>query len=131
LSHFTSVKVEMSNIESLKEALGAIAGVVEVKTDATVRGYQGNTMTSQVVAVMDGKYDIGFDLEGNEVKITADWWGLNYSGGTNTTEEQFVNQVKQQYTKVEASNRLSLEGFTLEESVNEEGTIILTATRWV
>ena len=111
--------------------MGAIAGVVEVKTDATVRGYQGNTMTSQVVAVMDGKYDIGFDLEGNEVKITADWWGLNYSGGTNTTEEQFVNQVKQQYTKVEASNRLSLEGFTLEESVNEEGTIILTATRWV
>jgi len=127
MSHFTSVKVKVSDLDALCEALEGLPGVERVEKDATVRGYAGATRQSQVVAVMEGRYDVGFDLDAKnegEIVITADWWGLN------TSEATFADKVMQQYTKVEASNRLEIEGFSLEETM-EDGKIVLTATRWV
>ena len=90
MSHFSSITSKLTNKELLKVALQQQPEVKEVKEKWYVRGYQGQTVKSDVVGILKGNYDIGFVLQNDSSYAIADWGcstcpNGNSSGSQNLT----------------------------------------------
>jgi hypothetical protein len=125
MSHFTSVTVEMKNLDAIEAALKAI-GHSDIRRNATVRGYMGNSRTDDLVVHHKSGYDIGLSLKDGKVEITADWWGL----GSGVDQHSFTDALTQRYSVIESMGALQAKGFTFQEEMDGE-ELVLTCTRWV
>jgi hypothetical protein len=80
MSHFNAYATQMTDAEILKASLQDLG--LRVKTDAIVRGHHGQSLRAEIVAVLDGEYDLGwsrnsqgyFDLIADD--LIADFWGV-------------------------------------------------------
>ena len=126
MSHFSQIKTQIRNLSSLQEALNDL-GIDWKQGPATVRGYQGQTHSAEVVIYQDNQYDVGFRWNGNEYELVADlqYWQQPL------TVNGFLNQVSQRYAYHTVKNTTSEEGFQVaEEQKNEDGSIRLVVQRW-
>lgn len=57
-SHFSTLRTKITDAELLKSALRDLG--IEVKTNHYIRGYKGQRMPADIVAVLRGEYDIGW-----------------------------------------------------------------------
>ena len=57
MSHFSTLRTKISDAEILKTSLRDL-GIV-VKTEANVRGYNGQRVRADIVAILEGEYDLG------------------------------------------------------------------------
>lgn len=73
MSHFSSIFTKISDITLLKIALKQQPEVTQVKENWFVRGYNNQTVKSDVVGILSGKYDIGFVLQKDGSYAIADW----------------------------------------------------------
>ncbi|MGK7944008.1 MAG: DUF1257 domain-containing protein [Microcystaceae cyanobacterium] len=126
MSHFSNIKTQIRNLESLKASLSDM-GMDWKQGPTTVRGYQGQTRQAEVVLEQDNDYDIGFCWNGSEYELVADleYWQQPLS------VEGFLQKVTQGYALHTILNESSKQGFQVaEKQKNEDGSIRLVVQRW-
>ena len=128
MSHFSTVKTELRQLEPLVKALEDM-GYTPDQGERPVRGYRGQTVTADVaIAVQDGG-DIGFRWnsasKSYELVTDLDLWKQQIP------VERFLSKLTQRYalnTVLAATNK---EGFQVaEQTQTEDGSIELVVTRW-
>src|SRR5574341_14138 len=108
MSHFTRVRTQLRNIQTVKRALEDLGYHV---AEWTVRGYGSQRADADLVVHMDGQYDIGFRKDGENITMVADFWGLKIN------REQFLAQVSQKYAYLTVLDQAQAQGW---QSVAEE-----------
>jgi hypothetical protein len=126
MSHFSQIKTQIRNLDSLKVAL-TNSGIDWVAGPAQVRGYQGQTHSADVAIQQDNGYDIGFSWNGNEYELVADlqYWNQPLS------VQGFINKVTQNYAYQTVLSTTEKQGFQVAETEkNSDGSIRLVLQRW-
>ena len=126
MSHFSQIKTQIRNIESLKDALTDL-GVAWKDGSQSLRGYQGMTRTAEVAIEQNNGYDIGFKWNGKEYELVADfqYWTQDLS------VEGFLKQVTQRYAYHTVVKETAKAGFEVsEQKQNQDGSISLVVQRW-
>jgi hypothetical protein len=126
MSHFSNIKTQIRNVVSLQAALSDL-GVDWKSGPRSVRGYQGQTRTAEVVIEQDNDYDIGFSWNGKEYELVADlqYWQQSLS------VDGFLNRVTQRYAYHTVMQETAKQGFQVaEQQQNQDGSIRLVVQRW-
>jgi hypothetical protein len=122
MSHFTRVRTQLRNIETVKRALEDLGYNV---TEGPVRGYGSQRADADLVVHMDGQYDLGFRKDGESVVMVADFWGLKIN------REQFLAQVSQKYAHLTVLDQAQAQGWqAVSEEKQPDGSIKLVMQRW-
>lgn len=122
MSHFTRVRTQLRNIDTVKQALENLGYAV---AEGKVRGYQGNLEQADLVVNVGSSYDIGFRKEGENVVMVADFWGLKIN------REQFLKQVSQKYAYLTIMEQAESQGWqSVTEETQADGSIRLVMQRW-
>ncbi|MBW4478337.1 MAG: DUF1257 domain-containing protein [Tolypothrix brevis GSE-NOS-MK-07-07A] len=126
MSHFSQIKTQIRNLDSLKEALTDL-GINWKPGTREVRGYQGQTHAAEVTIEQDNGYDIGFKWNGKEYELVSDlqYWQQNLS------VDGFLRQVTQRYAYQTVVKETTRAGFEVaEQQKNKDGSIRLVVQRW-
>ncbi|GAA6615848.1 DUF1257 domain-containing protein [Scytonema sp. NUACC26] len=126
MSHFSQIKTQIRNVESLKDALSEL-GLDWKQGPREVRGYRGQKHNAEITIEQDNGYDIGFRWNGQEYELVADlqYWQQNL------TVEGFLRQVTQRYAFHTVVKETAHAGFQVaEQQKNEDGSIRLLVQRW-
>ncbi len=126
MSHFSNIKTKIRNLSALKTSLSNL-GIDWKEGPREVRGYQGQTLTAEVVVEQDNNYDIGFRWNGQEYELVADmqYWQQPLS------VEGFLKQVTQGYALETILQESAKQGFQVaEQEKNQDGSIRLVVQRW-
>lgn len=126
MSHFSHIKTQIRNLDSLQSALTDL-GINWNPGPQNVRGYRGQTRTAEVTVEQDNGYDIGFSWNGQEYELVADlqYWQQNWS------VDGFLNRVTQCYAYHTVVKETARQGFQIsEQQRNEDGAIRLVLQRW-
>ena len=124
MSHFTTIKTEIRDLNMLKKALNSLS-YKEIKENDIVRGYMGNKQNADLVIKNTNGYDIGFVNEAGVYNIVADFWGVKLN------QDEFTNKVVQRYSYEIIKDQSAIQGFSIsEESVQKDGTIKIVVQKW-
>jgi Protein of unknown function (DUF1257) len=126
MSHFSQIKTQIRNLESLQDALSDL-GIDWKPGPREVRGYRGQTHAAEVTIEQENGYDIGFRWNGQEYELVADlqYWQQDLS------VDGFLRQVTQRYAYQTVVKETSKVGFQVaEQQKNEDGSIRLVVQRW-
>ncbi|MBH23620.1 MAG: hypothetical protein CMH57_03955 [Myxococcales bacterium] len=132
MSHFTTVKTKLRDVQCIKQALedlGYEFVEAEAEQKVQVRGYQGQLTDADLCVKASKTYDIGLRLTNQGVEFLADWWGVETTKGV--TEEEFINQLSQRYAYHKIMKEVKAQGFSIEMEEEEEQTIQLTVRKWL
>ncbi|MEH2447920.1 MAG: DUF1257 domain-containing protein [Nostoc sp.] len=90
--YFSTLRTKITNPECLKASLHSLG--IAVKTDAEVRGSNGQTVRSDIVGVLEGNYDVGWSVnsDGN-FNLIVDLWGL----AKKYNQTEFINSINHKY----------------------------------
>jgi hypothetical protein len=97
MSHFNTLRSKLIDVEILKESLHSLGLIV--KTDAVVRGSDGQHIRADIVAVLEGDCDLGWSRNADgSFNLIADLWGVarrhNMPGLINSINQKYaVNQT--------------------------------------
>lgn len=126
MSHFSNIKTQIRNLESLQSALTDLG--IDWKSGSTpVRGYKGQTRNAEVAIEQENGYDIGFSWNGKEYELVSDleYWQQAWS------VDGFLNRVTQRYAYHTVMNETAKQGFQVaEQQQTEDGAIRLVVQRW-
>lgn len=126
MSHFSQIKTQIRNLESLQDALSDL-GIDWKPGPRQVRGYRGQTHDAEITIEQDNGYDIGFRWNGKEYELVADlqYWQQDLS------VEGFLRKVTQRYALNTVMRETASAGFQVaEQQKNEDGSIRLVVQRW-
>lgn len=122
MSHFTRVRTQLRDLDTVKRALADLGYVVG---EGSVRGYANQIADADLVVKLDGGYDIGFRKEGELVSVVADFWGLKIN------REQFVAKVSQRYAYLTILDQAAEQGWQMTvDEVQPDGSVRLVMQRW-
>jgi hypothetical protein len=122
MSHFTRIRTELRDIETVGRALEDMGYQVE---EGQVRGFMHQRAQADIVVRMDGGYDIGFQQTGDAVTLVADFWGLRID------REAFLEQVTQRYAYVTVLDQAQEQGFqVVTQETQQDGSLRLVVQRW-
>ncbi|MCM1984713.1 DUF1257 domain-containing protein [Lyngbya confervoides] len=92
MSHFSTLRTKISDSALLVNSLKDLG--IEVKTEADVRGYNGQRIRADIVAVLDGEYDLGWSRNTNGTfDLIADLWGV----AKKHNQTELINSINQKY----------------------------------
>ena len=126
MSHFSQIKTQIRNLDSLKDALTEL-GIDWKPGPREVRGYRGQTHPAEVTIEQENGYDIGFRWNGKEYELVADlqYWQQGLS------VDWFLRQVTQRYAYQSVVKETARAGFQVtEQEKNQDGSIRLVVQRW-
>jgi hypothetical protein len=128
MSHFSTVKTELRDLQSLCEALADL-GHDTRQGDLQVKGYRGQTVVAQLAVSQANGSDIGFrwSAESGSYELVADLdlWQQP------VPVERFLARLNQRYALRSILSASAAEGFQVAEQNNSvDGTIELVVTRW-
>jgi len=126
MSHFSQIKTQIRNLDSLQAALTEL-GIDWKPGPRMVRGYRGQTRNAEITIEQDNGYDIGFSWNGNEYELIADlqYWKQNLS------VDGFLRKVTQRYAYHTVVKETAQQGFQItQQQQNEDGSIRLLVQRW-
>ncbi|MGK7915948.1 MAG: DUF1257 domain-containing protein, partial [Prochloraceae cyanobacterium] len=63
MSHFSTLRTKITDAVILTNSLRDLG--INVKTNAEVRGYNGQQVRADIVAVLEGEYDLGWSENGD------------------------------------------------------------------
>ena len=135
MSHFTSIKTQIKQVEPLLQALADLGfKAVEVhETAQNLFGFRGDVRSQVAEVIIRRQYvgaasnDIGFkqQADGSFEAIISDYDRQIYS-------QQWLNQLTQRYGYHALMTTAPEQGFTVEtEEVLTDGTIRVVVGRWV
>jgi hypothetical protein len=128
MSHFSTIKTELRDRQSLLEALEDL-GHGPRQGSLMVRGYRGQTVEAQLAVAQANGADIGFRLNPEtgsyELVTDLDLWNQP------VPVERFLAQLNQRYALRSILAATAEEGFQVsEQAQQQDGTIELVITRW-
>ena len=128
MSHFSTVKTELRQLEPLVQALKDL-GYSPDQGERPVRGYRGQTVTADLAVAMDNGGDLGFRLNEKtgayELVTDLDLWKQTIP------VERFLSKLTQRYALNTVLKASGIEGFQVaEQQVKQDGSIELGVTRW-
>lgn len=126
MSHFSQIKTQIRNLNSLQAALTDL-GIDWKSGSKTVRGYRGQTRNAEITIEQENGYDVGFSWNGKEYELVADlqYWQQSWS------VEGFLRQVTQRYAYHTVVNETARQGFHIaEQKQNQDGSIRVLVQRW-
>lgn len=92
MSHFSTLRTKITNAVTLKTALKDLG--IQVKTEANVRGYNGQHIRADIVAVLEGEYDLGWSRNNDgSFDLVADLWGV----AKKHNQTELINAINQKY----------------------------------
>jgi hypothetical protein len=92
MSHFSTLRTKITDAEILKNSLRDLG--ITVKTDADVRGYNGQRLRSDIVATLEGEYDLGWSRNSDgSYDLIADLWGV----AKKHNQTELINSINQKY----------------------------------
>ncbi len=92
MSHFSTLRTKISDAEILKSSLSDLG--VTVKTEANIRGYNGQNVRADIVALLEGDYDIGWSRNADgSFDLIADLWGV----AKKHNQTELINSINQKY----------------------------------
>jgi len=119
MSHFTTVAVQITNIEDLKTCLKEMGYIIlDVKV---VRGY-GNSKQVVDLAIKPtaDSYPIGFrKLPTGEFEVVADWWGVH-----SIKEKEFMGKLKSTFAEEKISKFAQRNRYTVKRSTVNQETVL-------
>ena len=128
MSHFSTVKTELRQLEPLVQALNDL-GYSPDQGERPVRGYRGQTVTADLAVSMDNGGDFGFRMNEKtgayELVTDLDLWKQTIP------VERFLSKLTQRYALNTVLKASVTEGFQVaEQQVKQDGSIELVVTRW-
>ena len=128
MSHFSTIKTELRDRQSLLEALEDL-GHGPRQGSLMVRGYRGQTVEAQLAVAQANGADIGFRLNPEtscyELVTDLDLWDQA------VPVERFLAQLNQRYALRSILAATAEEGFQVsEQAQQQDGSIELVVTRW-
>ena len=128
MSHFSTIKTELRDRQSLLEALEDL-GHGPRQGSLMVRGYRGQTVEAQLAVAQANGADIGFRLKPEtgsyELVTDLDLWNQA------VPVERFLAQLNQRYALRSILAATAEEGFQVsEQAQQQDGSIELVVTRW-
>lgn len=126
MSHFTSIKTAIRDIEALKLAASSL-GLTVVK-NAKARGYSRQNIHGDYVIQLKGPYDIALIKQANDTyEIVTDWFAGHVA------KEVGVNagQLLQNYGVACAMSIAKERGLEVQHEKMKDGTIRIVATETV
>jgi hypothetical protein len=128
MSHFSTIKTELRDRQSLLEALEDLGHGPRQGT-LMVRGYRGQTVEAQLAVAQANGADIGFRLNPEtgsyELVTDLDLWNQA------VPVERFLAQLNQRYALRSILAATAEEGFQVsEQAQQQDGSIELVVTRW-
>ena len=128
MSHFSTVKTKLRQLEPLKKALQDL-GYSPEQGERPVRGYRGQTTQAELAVVMQEGGDLGFrwnaSSDSYELVTDLDLWKQTIP------VERFLAKLTQRYALNTVLAATSEEGFQVSEQSNQQdGSIELVVTRW-
>jgi hypothetical protein len=128
MSHFSTVKTELRQLEPLVQALKDL-GYSPDQGERPVRGYRGQTVTADLAVAMENGGDLGFRLNEKtgayELVTDLDLWKQTIP------VERFLSKLTQRYALNTVLKASGIEGFQVaEQQVKQDGSIELVVTRW-
>ncbi|NJK27610.1 MAG: DUF1257 domain-containing protein [Coleofasciculaceae cyanobacterium SM2_3_26] len=92
MSHFSTLRTKITDAEILKASLRDLG--IAVKSNADVRGYNGQRVRSDIVAILDGEYDLGWSRNSDGTfDLIADLWGV----AKKHNQTELINSINQKY----------------------------------
>ena len=92
MSHFTTLRSRLTDIEMLKVSLRQLG--IAVETNAAVRGATCQQVRADVVAVLEGGYDLGWSRNADgSLDLVSDLWGVARKHNL----EKLISSINQQY----------------------------------
>ena len=128
MSHFSTVKTELRDRESLLAALRDL-GQEPSAGEQPVRGYRGQTVTADLCCPQSQGGDIGFRWNSAEQRYELvtdlDLWKQS------VPVERFLAQLTQRYALQSILRSSAEEGYQVAEQRQQaDGSIELVVTRW-
>ena len=128
MSHFSTVKTELRDRESLLAALRDL-GQEPSSGEQPVRGYRGQTVTADLCCPQSEGGDIGFRWntaeQRYELVTDLDLWKQS------VPVERFLAQLTQRYALQSILRSSAEEGYQVAEQRQQaDGSIELVVTRW-
>jgi hypothetical protein len=122
MSHFTRIRTQLRDIETVRHALEDMGYQVE---EGEVRGFMRQRAQADIVVRMGGDYDIGFQKVGDTITLVADFWGLRID------REAFLQQVTQRYAYITVLDQAQAQGFqVVTQETQQDGSLRLVMQRW-
>ena len=92
MSHFSTLRTKVTDSEVLMTSLRELG--ITVKSEADVRGYNGQRVRSDIVAVLEGDYDLGWSRNADgSFDLIADQWGV----AKKHNQTELINSINQKY----------------------------------
>jgi hypothetical protein len=92
MSHFSTLRTKITDAEILKTSLRDLG--ISIKSEADVRGYNGQRVRADLVAVLDGEYDLGWSRNSDgSFDLIADLWGV----AKKHNQTELINSINQKY----------------------------------
>ncbi|ERN40518.1 protein of unknown function (DUF1257) [Rubidibacter lacunae KORDI 51-2] len=92
MSHFSTLRTKIADAVILKSSLRDLG--LTVQFDADVRGYNGQRLRADIVAVLDGDYDLGWSRNSDGTfDLIADLWGV----AKKHNQTELINSINQKY----------------------------------
>jgi ABC-type transport system substrate-binding protein len=92
MSHFSTLRTKITDAEILKNSLRDLG--INVKTETDMRGYQGQRVRADIVAMLEGDYDLGWSRNSDgSFDLIADLWGV----AKKHNQTELINSINQKY----------------------------------
>jgi Protein of unknown function (DUF1257) len=92
MSHFSTLRTKITDSEILKTSLRDLG--INVKTETDLRGYQGQRVRADIVAILEGDYDLGWSRNSDgSFDLIADLWGV----AKKHNQTELINSINQKY----------------------------------
>ncbi|MGB3300388.1 MAG: DUF1257 domain-containing protein [Phormidesmis sp.] len=92
MSHFSTLRTKITDAAVLKSSLSDLG--VTVKSEANIRGYNGQNVRADIVAVLEGDYDLGWSRNADgSFDLIADLWGV----AKKHNQTELINSINQKY----------------------------------
>ena len=129
MSHFSTIKTQLKDKDTLLEALNLLQYNVNEKQDLVIENpshAEEHPVMNACVAVAP---DIGFCW--NEQTQSYDLYSDDQTWSLNVPPSRFIDKVTQQYARMTIHNTMKEEGWQVaEEWEMDDNSIELTLTRW-
>ena len=92
MSHFSTLRTKITDVEILKSSLRDLG--ITARNSADVRGYNGQRVRADLVAVLEGEYDLGWSRNTDgSFDLIADLWGV----AKKHNQTELINSINQKY----------------------------------
>ncbi len=123
MSHFTTVNVEIRDIEALKSACKELG--LEVEKNVEARGFSGNRRKGEYVIRLNGPYDVALNSGGDGAfTVETDLWG----GHVEKELGPGMGRLKQYYAVHKTTREARRKGYTVSRKNMPDRTIRLQVT---